>query len=66
MASPMVLAVGDVELHVTVGTEVSLQPGGLSVDLVQDSEEQLLCGHWSIEDAHPLFIRDARVSPCLD
>lgn len=64
--SPMVFSVRDVELHATVVAEVSIQPGWLCVDLVQDSEQQLFGGYWGVEYAHALPVGDARMSPYLD
>ena len=66
LSVPVVLAVGDVELHVAVEAEVSIQPHGLHADLVQDSEQHLLGGHGSVEDAQALLVGHARVGPCLD
>lgn len=60
------LAMRNVELGVAVEAEVSLQPGGFGVDLVQDPEEQLLGGHGSVEDAQALLVGDAWVTPALD
>ena len=62
----MVFPVRDVKLHVAVETEVSIQPDWLSVDLVKDAEEQLLCGNRSVEDTHSLLVGHPRVRPCLD
>lgn len=62
----MVLSVGDGELLVAVLAEVSLQPVWLHSDLLQDSKQQLLGCHGSIEDADTLAIGAAGVSPCLD
>ena len=62
----MVLSVGDGELLVAVLAEVSLQPVWLHSDLLQDSKQQLLGCHGSVEDANALAIRAAGVSPCLD
>lgn len=62
----MVLAMGDVELHVAVVAEVSLQPRRFCVDLVQDSEEELLGGHRGVEDAQALLVGDTWVCPSLD
>ena len=62
----MVLPVRDVELCVAVHAEVPLQPAWLCVDLVQDSEEELLCGDGCVEDADALLIGHPWVSPCLD
>jgi len=57
----MVFPVRDVKLHVAVETEVSIQPDWLSVDLVKDAEEQLLCGNRSVEDTHSLLVGHPRV-----
>ena len=56
----------NVELHVAVEAKVSLKPHGFCVDLVQDTEQHLLGGHGSVEDAQPLLIGHARVASCLD
>ena len=64
--SPVVLPVGDVELHVAVLAGVAFQPCGFTADLAQNAKHQLLCGHGSIEDADALLVGYARVSPCPD
>ncbi len=53
----------DVELEVAVLTEVSLQPLWFRGDLLQYSEQQLLSGHWRVEDAQSLFVRDTGMCP---
>ena len=58
--------VRDTELHVAVLAEVTLQPGGLSVDLVQDAEHELFGRDWGREDADTLFVGDARMSTSSD
>ena len=62
----MVFPVGNRELEVAVLAEVTLQPVWLHSDLLQDSKQQLLGCHGSIEDADALTVRAAGVSPCLD
>ena len=62
----MVLSVGNGKLLVAVLAEVSLQPVWLHSDLLQDSKQQLLGCHGSVEDADALAIGAPGVSPCLD
>ena len=61
--APMVFTMRYVELHVAVEARIALQPSWLSVDLVQDSEKELLCGYRSVEDAQSLFVGEPRVGP---
>lgn len=62
----MVFPVGDVEFHVAVLAEVSLQPRRLVANLVQDTKHQLFSGHGSREYADTLLVGYTRVSSGLD
>ena len=62
----MVLPVRNIELHVAVLTEVSLQPRRLVTNLVQDTKHQLFCGHGSSEYADTLLVGNTRVGSGFD